>query len=150
MYVKTQNALKNAGANGVLIVPSKKRFRKRFITEWRKYLKENDKIATYIGFAIKSGGCLLGNEQVVRSKKRLFILFLSRDASMNTKKEIVSRAEKHNIPLIIPQNIDLQFLVHKENCKTAAVTHKELAQSILKSIKENENYTLIGGNIDRQ
>lgn len=106
-------------------------------------MDKNDKIAAFIGFALKAGGCVLGSEAVARCRKKIFVLLLARNAAPNTAKDILLKAERLKIPLIVPRNADLSDLVHKQNCKTAGITHKELANSILENL--NENYTLSGG-----
>lgn len=105
-------------------------------------MKETDKIATFIGFAQKARGCVTGSESVKKNKK-ILVLFLSRDAGPNTAKDILAKARHEKIPIIVPQHADLADLVHKEKCKTAGITHKELAKGILDSLQNNENYKLL-------
>lgn len=105
-------------------------------------MAEKDRVAAYIGFARKCGGCAVGAEAVARTRKKIYILFLSRDASANAQKEVEAFAKKRGIPVAVPRHMDLSELVHKPNCKTAGITHKELSAAIIESLSKNENYTI--------
>jgi len=90
------------------------------------------KIETYIGFAIKSGKLKKGMN-VIENTRGIELLILCASASDNTKKQTKNLSVKLKKPLIISNKL-LSEILGKENCKTAAVTDKNLAKAILENV----------------
>ena len=64
--------------------------------------EKNEKIRTLLQLSIRSGNVVTGHDAVVRQieKRRVSLLILAKDLSLNTKKNIEIYANKYNIDLI--------------------------------------------------
>ena len=100
----------------------------------------NDKIGSYIGFAIKARNVLFGQYTIENYKKHVYLLIVCESAKKNTIKSALNLKEKFNAPLITTKGILLDDVVYKQNCKIIAITNKNLADAILKNL--NENYLI--------
>lgn len=104
---------------------------------------ENNKIETFIGFAIKARALTCGTDSVGKLKKAYVVLVCS-SASENTLKEAVSFSNKFGCPLLRCKN-KLEDFTRKANCKIAAVTDVNLAKAVVDN--ENEDFSFYpGGN----
>lgn len=103
----------------------------------------NDKIHTYIGFAVKSGKVRLGVNAIYTLKGSIPLLLLCDSASENTKKEAKKIAKKYNSVMVLVKNEKLEDIFYKENCKLAAILDQSLAKAILDNL--NENFEQFGG-----
>ena len=99
-------------------------------------MKNNNKIATYVGFSIKSRNCKMG-VNAVATLKSAEILILCHTASENTKKEADKLARKFNCPIIEPTEKTLEQLAHRENAKVMAIADKSLSLAILSNSDED-------------
>lgn len=91
-------------------------------------------IEKYLGFAIKSGEIIRGQDKIKVAKNKYFVLVLCRSASENLINLAKNVANKKNIKLIMVD--DLFAISHIENCKILAVTNSSLAKEILKQTEE--------------
>ena len=91
---------------------------------------ENNKIYTYIGFAIKSRKIRCGVNSVATLKKKVPLLLLCDTASENTLNESVKLAKKLNSKLYISKVYKVEDLVNKEHCKLIAIEDNNLAKAI--------------------
>ncbi len=99
------------------------------------------KISSYIGFAVRAGQVLWGSDLILEKKRKRKLILLSSTASDNLKDKITAYAEATGSPLLVlDDGVTLEDIL-KRNCKALAVTNRELADAILRSveIKENEN-----------
>lgn len=94
-------------------------------------MKNND--LTYIGFGVKAGKIIYGIDLIKNSKKQIYIILLCRFASENTKKAAINYAKHSNIDIIMTKEMLLEEIVNKVNCKTAALTDKNLADALKKN-----------------
>ncbi|MBO5285580.1 MAG: hypothetical protein J6B16_01645 [Clostridia bacterium] len=101
-------------------------------------MENNNKIATYIGFSIRSRNCKMG-VNAVATLKRADLVMVCHSASDNTKKDAVKLATRFRTKLIISRKILLSDLTHKDNCKVLAITDKSLAKAILDNL--NDDFT---------
>ena len=90
---------------------------------------EKSKLNTFIGFSIKARKAKLG-VNAVKTLKRAEILILCSSASENTYKEAISLSKKLNAKLYVLNEIKLEDIVFKENCKLMAVVDKNLSKAI--------------------
>lgn len=101
---------------------------------------EKDKIATLLHFAIKAGKLVYGVDNISAFHKKLHLIIICPTLSSNSENEIKNVCVKRNIPLLKPQDT-LDKILIKPNCKAAALTDRQMAETILKNT--NENYRLI-------
>lgn len=98
---------------------------------------QKSKDLTFIGFSVKAGKILYGLNIIKEYKKRIYLLILCHCASENTKKAAKLFATKRKIKILITQDILLEEIVNKNNCKTIALTDKNLAVAVLENISHN-------------
>ena len=92
---------------------------------------ENNKIRTFIGFAIKKRSVRIGTN-ASNTLKRADLLLVCPTASENAVKEALKLKRKFRCPMIRLSET-LESLTGKENAKIMAVTDKPLAKAILEN-----------------
>lgn len=102
-----------------------------------------DKIYTYIGFAIKAGKVRIGVNSVLTQKGSIPLLLLCASASENTKKDAFKIAKKYNSVIVMSVADKLEDIFRKDNCKLAAILDVSLAHAILDNL--NEKFVQFGG-----
>ncbi len=102
-----------------------------------------DKIYTYIGFAIKAGKVRTGVNAITTLKGDIPLLLLCGSASDNTKKDVLKLAKKHNSVIVTSLSDKLEDIFRKDNCKLAAILDASLAKAILDNL--NEKFVQFGG-----
>ena len=95
-----------------------------------------DKILSYIGFAIRARNVKMGVNSCETLKGRVPLFILCKSASLNTQKDAISLAKKHNSKIVVSVN-PLEEIVCKQNCKLIAITNNELAKAILNNLNEH-------------
>lgn len=97
-------------------------------------LKSNtpiNKIDCYVHFAVKSGKVIWGIDNLVKSKKRIFIILYDGALGQNSMKDLKKVIDDKNIPsLQLPENY-LNTLLKRENVKVLSVLDESLARAIL-------------------
>lgn len=88
-----------------------------------------EKVEAYLGFCLRARKIALGMGTVELLKKGVYLLMLCSSASKNTFKLALKLKNTFSCPLIIC-NKGLENVVHKENCKIAAIRDKSLAKAI--------------------
>lgn len=88
-----------------------------------------------MGFALRKK-CVVKGFNAVSYAKGVKLLLLCSSASENAKKEARSLAVRLHCPLLEVKPL-LAELVHKENCKLAAITDRDLARAISENTDEN-------------
>lgn len=105
----------------------------------------NSKVATFLGFCVKSGKILLGYDAIERNKKKIYLLVADESLSPNTVKRAVKVSEQFGCPLLICHE-DLGATLHKQGCKLVAIQDQNLANAIIGCADSHyENYS--GGNL---
>ena len=98
---------------------------------------QRTKDITFIGFALKSRGIILGANSVYAEKKRKYLLLLCQSAAKNTAKDFIAYAARQSIPAIKTCGVLLEDIVNKSNCKVAAITDRHLAEAVLNNLSDN-------------
>ena len=91
----------------------------------------NNKVETYIGFAIKKGSVVFGCDGIKSSRKRIFLLLYTSTLSENSLSVLQQVCKRTGCPLV--QIEDFQILMNK-NCKALAICDKSLANAILDNL----------------
>lgn len=97
----------------------------------------NGKIGSYLGFAVKSGNCEIGDmacERALRGGKARVILVHS-EAGENTVKKFNKLCEQTQIPFYRIEGLSLYEAIGKDGCRVIAVTDKQLAGAMIKQLK---------------
>ena len=113
---------------------------------------QESKIATYLGFCIKSGKAALGLDRAETLKRSANLVLTDKSLSEGSMKRAKKLCQKFNCPLLICEGVSLGNLLHRPACKLIAVSEKNLAAAILSEAENNENFKLlnevgIGGTI---
>ena len=96
-----------------------------------------DKIISYIGFAVKARKVKTGVNAVDTVKKGVYLLVLCASAALNTQKEALSFSKRFNCKIVVSKTYLLEDVVHKENCKLIAITDRQFANAILNNLNEH-------------
>ena len=98
-------------------------------------MEQKSKVATFIGFAIRSGACKTGlNASATLKKANLMLVCCSTGKS--TIDKATSLAKKFKCPILITKNKPLESFTYKENSKVMAITDKALAKAIIDNATE--------------
>lgn len=91
----------------------------------------NSKVETYIGFAIKKGSVVFGCDNILRYRKKMYLLLSTESLSENSLSVMREVADKRAVPL--KTIADYDSLV-KRNCKALAICDKSLSEAILQNL----------------
>jgi len=100
------------------------------------------KVETYIGFCIKARKIALGSGTIDLIKKGVYLIIVFSTASENAKKLALKYKNRFSCPLV-ECKIGLENVVHKENCKIAAICDSNLAKAICDNL--TDDYELCDG-----
>ena len=92
---------------------------------------KNNKIFTYVGFAIRARKIKTGTNAIKTVKNGVYLMLVCNTASENAKKEALKLAERFCCPLYESIGFTVEELTGKENCKLAAILDLELAKAII-------------------
>ncbi|MDR2202508.1 MAG: hypothetical protein LBP26_07140 [Clostridiales bacterium] len=107
-------------------------------------MPQRDKIEALLGFAVRASKLVYGIDNIVKAKKRFFLLVLSSDASDNLKDAAVKEAAKRKIAVIQTKK-PLHDIIPKQNCKLAALADKGMSEAI--KINLNDGYSYLGSEV---
>ena len=95
-------------------------------------MTDYNKLSKYVGFAVRAGQVLWGSDLIMEKKRKRKLILLSSTASENLRDKIAAYAEEDGYTLED---------ILKRNTKALAITNKDLADAIIRSveIKEKEN-----------
>lgn len=102
-----------------------------------------NKIETYLGFALRAGKVALGLNSIETVKKGVCCLLLDEGAAKNSQKQARKLRARFACPLVIVR--DLGALAKREGCKIIAIKDTSLAQAILSAAGE-EGIPIEGAN----
>ena len=101
-------------------------------------MKES-KLATYLGFAIKSGKVIFGYDNLFKAKKLPRIIVYCSTLSEKMKNKLISYSNDKKIKLLTLENLILSDIIKRENCKVLGICDENLSSAI-----ENEIVLLNG------
>ncbi len=92
----------------------------------------NSKIETYIGFAIKKGAAVFGVDNIVRYRKKMYLLVVTESISERSLVAMEECAQAKGLPIATVQDYPL---LAQRNCKALAICDKSLADAVLNNVK---------------
>ncbi|MBR4587454.1 MAG: ribosomal L7Ae/L30e/S12e/Gadd45 family protein [Lachnospiraceae bacterium] len=104
---------------------------------------QNSKILSMLGLATKAGKTASGEETVVAEmqKRRAEIVFVSEEASLNTRNKLKNKGDFYGIPVVICfSKEELGKATGKETRTVVAVLDKGFAGAIDKLIKTDHDH----------
>ena len=93
-----------------------------------------DKIAAYVGFAIKSGAFVPGVDNI-KASNGIKLVIADATLSDNSFRRVSRYAEERGIPLALSDN--LAEICRKDAVKAAGIKNADLAAAILKTFESN-------------
>ena len=93
-----------------------------------------NKIFSYVGFAIKAGKVKYGVDNIICAKKAPAVILISSDLSDNSLKQLEKYMTAHASEHFI---VDLKAILPGKNCKALGITDTNLADAIKSEIKES-------------
>lgn len=94
-----------------------------------------NKIKSYLGFSIKSGKVVFGFDNLLKSKKLPYIILISSTQNEKVTNKIVNFAKREGIEVIKLNELTLEDLVCRDNCKVIGVLDFNLAKVISDELK---------------
>lgn len=91
---------------------------------------ERSKVASYIGFAIRSNNYRKGIYSI-KQLRSAGVLIVDKECGKNTMKEAFTVAKRLNCPLVYASGGALEEASHISGCKFMAITDKNLAEGVL-------------------
>ena len=95
----------------------------------------NKLVKTYLGFSIKSGAVVIGQDRLKVTKDKIHLILYCASGSQNLKDLALRLAERYSCKAICVD--DLEGYTSKQGCKLIGLTNNSLAEAIIK-VAENE------------
>ena len=95
------------------------------------------KIESYLGLCRKANQIVIGQDNLKKFSKAIYLLVVSNSSSNNLCDLANRLANKFNCNLIKP-NIPLEDIIHISGCKIVGVRSKSLADTIINNTNEYE------------
>lgn len=92
-------------------------------------MNANNKLSTFIGFAVKSRNIVFGVDDILSSKKAKLIL-VSSNLSENSRKKLSEYAENKHISMVMVEEDIFETIFKDKNIKAIAITDENLANAI--------------------
>lgn len=92
-------------------------------------MNEN-KLATYIGFAIKSGKVIFGYDKLFETKKLPKIIIFCQTLSEKMKNKLDLFAKSKKIKLLTLEKFILSDIIKRDNCKVIGIYDENLSNVI--------------------
>ena len=93
----------------------------------------NNKVRSYVGFAIRSGQCVFGYDLIFKSGKVLVVLY-SADMSDKAQIRLKRYCDDCAIPCIKLSEDDMQLYTSRPAVKAIGITEPNLAQAIIDAV----------------
>lgn len=98
-------------------------------------MQDSNKIKSYIGFSIKSGQIIFGSDNLLTTQKHIKLIVLCSTLAKASEEKVVEFAAKKEIPILKLDNLILEDIVYKKNCKVVGLTNKNLARATMMSVQ---------------
>lgn len=102
------------------------------------------KIIAYLGFSIKAGKIVFGLDNAEKLKRGKLLLY-DRTLAANSEKRAQAVAGRLQCPALIYRG-ELGALLHRPGCKLAVLTDQNLADAVIRTAANAENFCLGQGN----
>lgn len=89
-----------------------------------------DKLATYLGFAIKSGNVVYGVDNIETKLSKVVIAIFDDRLGDNSVNKLGNLCVRNNTKMYKTIDCDLDLILATHNCKAIGITSKDLAKAI--------------------
>lgn len=96
-----------------------------------------DKTIQLLGLATKARKVIFGTDTVTKSMTKIKLLFVSKDASDNTKKLIVNKSNYYKIDLVLDLDCNDLYKACGKNIMVLGICDQGFANSLNNSLKED-------------
>ena len=96
-------------------------------------MQNSNKIKTYIGFSVRSGQIIYGADTLIETRKHVKLIVLCSSLASSSKDKVIEYAKSKNIPVLTLEDLLLEDVVFKKNCKVVGLLNKNLAQAVIDS-----------------
>lgn len=103
---------------------------------------QSDKIATYLGFCIRSGKISFGLDAIEERKRDIYLVMADAALSENSMKNAFALKQKFSCPMIVTTSEELGKLLHRAAVKAVGVREKNLAAAILKEAESRSEWKI--------
>lgn len=100
----------------------------------------DNKIFSYVGFALKAGKVLFGVDSLETTKKKVFLVLYDETLAENSWKRLEKAKENFSCAALPLKEGELERMVHRENTKCISLQEKALAEAILKEYQKENTY----------
>ncbi len=102
---------------------------------------QQNKLKTYLGFAIKSNSVVFGFDNLLETKKHVRCVLFSNDINPKIETKLLDLCKYKNWALAKVEDATIAQLTDRINCKVVGVINKDLVNGIL---QQNINLILRG------
>ena len=102
-----------------------------------------DKIKTYLGFSIRSGGLIFGSDKLLASTKMPKLVLICSSQNDKVSDKVIRFCTDNNIESIKLKDILLSDLVGRDNCKVVGIVDQNLAKAIKNEFQMGKENKLV-------
>lgn len=95
---------------------------------------EQNRIKTFVGFAIKARKIQYGVDNVTTAKKRAEIILYDPSLSVGSTDKLTAYAKKEKIDVF---SVNIEGILPNRNCKALGITDINLANAVKSELKES-------------
>ena len=91
----------------------------------------NNKVKSYLGFAIKAGAVVFGSDNLFVSKKLINLVLICSTQNEKVTNKVIRYCQDNNIKYIKLVDIILGDICTRPNCKVLGIIDKSLSNAIM-------------------
>lgn len=90
-----------------------------------------NKLASYLGFSIKSGEVVFGFDNLLETRKKIKLVIYCHTVNPKIEDKLFRLCEYKNWALVKIEKETLSELIGRENCKVMGLINKDLSKAVL-------------------
>ena len=91
----------------------------------------NNKLETYLGFAVKSNKVVFGFDNLCETRKKVKLVVCSPSVNDKVKQKLILLCKHKKWQMV--ETLDLlENLIHRDNCKVVGIIDENLSSAIMK------------------
>lgn len=99
-----------------------------------------NKIKTYIGFAIKAKQAVFGADAILETKQTIYVCIVDENLPTKTKQKLISKLSNGNACVWQASASAIQEILQKQNVKAFGVCNAFLAQAMIEENKISKQF----------
>ena len=93
-------------------------------------MKQN-KLASYLGFSIKSGEVVFGFDNLLETRKKIKLVIYCHTINSKIEEKLYKLCEYKKWNLVKIENETLSNLINRDNCKVMGLINNNLAKAVM-------------------